>query len=278
MKSLPSIAAARRWRKTNAAKVVLVPTMGALHHGHEALIRHARRIAGPRGAVVVSIFVNPTQFGPKEDFSAYPRPVNNDLAACRRAGADAVFLPSAQDMYAGDASVTVSENALSTTLCGRSRPGHFVGVCTVVAKLFLITSPTHAVFGEKDWQQLAVIRRMVRDLDFPISIEPVATIREADGLAASSRNAYLTPEERAVAPQIHAALAAASSLKTPEAIVRAATKAIAGIPGARIDYLEAVDAETLAALRTRKIAGRLAAAVFLGKARLIDNTPLPALP
>jgi pantoate--beta-alanine ligase len=278
MKSLPNIAAARRWRNKTPGKVVLVPTMGALHHGHEALIRHARRIAGPSGSVVVSIFVNPTQFGPKEDFSAYPRPLKNDLAACRRAGADAVFLPSAHDMYAADASVTVLEGSLSATLCGRTRPGHFAGVCTVVAKLFLITSPTHALFGEKDWQQLAIIRRMVRDLDFPVCIEALPTIREPDGLAASSRNAYLTPDERSLAPQIHAALTAAATLKTPESIVRSATKAIEKIAGARMDYLEAVEADSLAPLRNRKTAGRLTTAVFLGKARLIDNIPLPALP
>ena len=255
-----------------------VPTMGALHHGHEALIRHARKIAGPSGIVVVSIFVNPTQFGPKEDFNAYPRPLAKDLATCSKAGADAVFLPGVGEMYADDASVTVLEASLSTALCGRSRPGHFGGVCTVVAKLFLAVQPTHAVFGEKDWQQLAIIRRMVRDLNFPIVIEPFATVRESDGLAASSRNAYLTPAERALAPTIHAAMAEASKLKTPLAIVKSCTAAISKIPGARIDYTEAVDASTLRPLSNRKTAGRLAVAVFLGKARLIDNITLPPLP
>jgi len=278
MKSLKTIAAARRWRQGLDTKVVLVPTMGALHHGHEALIRHARKIAGPSGIVVVSIFVNPTQFGPKEDFNAYPRPLAKDLATCRKAGADAVFLPSVAEMYAADASVAVLESSLSTTICGRSRPGHFRGVCTVVAKLFLAVQPTHAVFGEKDWQQLAIIHRMVRDLNFPIVIEPFATVREADGLAASSRNAYLTPAERALAPTIHAAMAEASKLKTPPAIVKSCTAAISKIPGARIDYIEAVDASTLASLPNRKSAGRLAVAVFLGRARLIDNIPLPRIP
>lgn len=278
MKSLKTIAAARRWRQEIDTKVVLVPTMGALHHGHEALIIYARKIAGPSGIVVVSIFVNPTQFGPKEDFNAYPRPLANDLATCSKARADAVFLPGAGEMYADDASVTVLEASLSTALCGRSRPGHFGGVCTVVAKLFLAVQPTHAVFGEKDWQQLAIIRRMVRDLNFPIVIEPFATVRESDGLAASSRNAYLTPSERALAPTIHAAMAEASKLKTPLAIVKSCTAAISKIPGARIDYIEAVDASTLRPLSNRKTAGRLAVAVFLGKARLIDNITLPPLP
>jgi len=278
MKSLKTIAAARRWRQGIDTKVVLVPTMGALHHGHEALICHARKIAGPTGIVVVSIFVNPRQFGPKEDFNAYPRPLAKDLATCRKAGADAVFLPGVAEMYAADASVTLLESSLSTALCGRSRPRHFGGVCTVVAKLFLAVQPTHAVFGEKDWQQLAIIRRMVRDLNFPIVIEPFATVRESDGLAASSRNAYLTLAERALAPTIHTAMAEASKLQTPPAIVKSCTSAISKIPSARIDYVEAVDASTLASLPNRKSAGRLAVAVFLGKARLIDNIPLPRIP
>jgi pantoate--beta-alanine ligase len=278
MNCLKTIAAAWRWRKRINEKVVLVPTMGALHHGHEALIRHARKIAGPKGVVAVSIFVNPTQFGPKEDFNAYPRPLAKDLAACKRAGADAVFLPGVEEMYSADASVTVGESSLSATLCGRSRPGHFGGVCTVVAKLFLAIQPTHAVFGEKDWQQLAIIRRMVRDLNFPIAIEPFPTVREVDGLAASSRNAYLTPTERAHAPSIHAAMEVAAKLKSPQAIMKSCASAISKIPGARIDYIEAVDASTLASLSNRKTAGRLAVAVFLGKARLIDNIPLPRIP
>jgi pantoate--beta-alanine ligase len=278
MKSLKTIAAARRWRQGIDARVILVPTMGALHHGHEALIRHARKIVGPTGIVAVSVFVNPTQFGPREDFNAYPRPLATDLATCKRAGADAIFLPSVEDMYAADASVTVGESDLSATLCGRSRPGHFGGVCTVVAKLFLAIQPTHAVFGEKDWQQLAIIRRMVRDLNFPIAIERFPTVRESDGLAASSRNAYLTPDERALAPSIHAAMEKAAKLKSPQAMMKSCAAAISKIPGARIDYIEAVDASTLAPLSNRKIAGRLAVAVFLGRARLIDNIPLPRIP
>jgi pantoate--beta-alanine ligase len=252
--------------------------MGALHHGHESLIKNARKIAGKKGAVLVSIFVNPTQFGPKEDFQAYPRPLSKDLATCKRAGADAVFLPSAVEMYAADASVTVSESRLSPTLCGRSRAGHFDGVCTIVAKLFLVAQPTHAVFGEKDWQQLAIIRRMARDLNFPVAIESFPTVREKDGLAASSRNAYLTTQERSLAPLIHSAMTKATNLKKPQAILKSCIEAISKIPGARIDYIEAVDACTLDPLLNRKNPGRLAVAVFLGKARLIDNIPLPSIP
>jgi pantoate--beta-alanine ligase len=278
MKVAKSIAVFRVWRKTKPGRVVLVPTMGALHAGHAALIRSSRKLAGPRGVVVVSIFVNPTQFGPREDFFSYPRPFRNDLSICRAAGADAVFAPSVEELYAANASVAVDESLLSQVLCGRSRPGHFRGVCTVVAKLFLIVQPTHAVFGEKDWQQLALLRRMVRDLNFPVEVVGHPTIRERDGLATSSRNAYLTPGERAVAPRIHEALRSAVSKKSPAAIEASARKALSAIPGARLDYVEAVDAGSLQPLKNRKSPGRLAAAVFLGKARLIDNIALPVVP
>lgn len=278
MKVAKSIAVFRTWRKTKPGRVVLVPTMGALHAGHAALIRSARKLAGRRGVVVVSIFVNPTQFGQKEDFSSYPRPFRNDLSICRSAGADAIFAPPVEELYAGDASVAVEESHLSQTLCGRSRPGHFRGVCTVVAKLFLIVQPTQAVFGEKDWQQLAILRRMVRDLNFPVEMLGHPTIRERDGLATSSRNAYLTAGERAVAPRIHEALRRAATKKSPPAIEASARKLLSAIPGARLDYAEAVEATSLQPLKNRTSPGRLAAAVFLGKARLIDNIPLPAIP
>jgi len=275
MKVARSLAAIRAWRKGCFRKVVFVPTMGALHDGHAALVRTARKAAGKSGAVVVSIFVNPTQFGPKEDFTAYPRPLRQDLAICRRSGADAVFVPSAGEMYDGSRSVAVEESVLSSRLCGRTRPGHFQGVCTVVAKLFLLVQPTHAIFGEKDWQQLAILRRMVRDLNFPIEVLGHPTVREADGLATSSRNAYLTGAERQLAPGIHEALQAAARHKSPSAITSHAKRLIEKIPGAKIDYVEAVDAGTLEPLRSRRQAGRLAAAVYLGRARLIDNIPLP---
>ena len=278
MKTIRSLVAMRRWRKSAEGRVVLVPTMGALHHGHAALIRRARRLAGSRGKVAVTIFVNPTQFGPREDFASYPRPLSSDLALCAENGANVVFHPSVDAMYSGDLSVSVDEEVLSQTLCGKSRAGHFRGVCTVVAKLFLIAQPSDAVFGEKDWQQLAILRRMVRDLNFPVRVLGHPTVREGDGLATSSRNAYLTADERRDAPQIFRALhAAASRPDRPPQVMRAAAAAIAKIPGARIDYVEAVEAATLAPLKNRRMLGRLAAAVFLGRARLIDNVPLPVV-
>ncbi len=277
MKVAKTIAAARSFVREGRPPVVLVPTMGALHHGHAALVRRARKLAGPSGGVVVSIFVNPTQFGPKEDFSSYPRPVEADEALCREAGADLIFRPGTAAMYAADASVFVDESDLSRTLCGARRPGHFRGVCTVVAKLFLIVQPDIAVFGQKDWQQLAILRRMTRQLDFPVKIVGHPTVREPDGLATSSRNAYLAPAERAVAPGLHAALRAAAARKTPAAILRAATRDLARIPGARIDYVQIVDSVTLAPARRLDRETTLAAAVFLGRARLIDNLQIPAL-
>lgn len=275
MKIAKTIGSLRTFRKGNSSRTVLIPTMGALHDGHAELIRAGRKLAGRQGKVIVSIFVNPIQFGPKEDFSSYPRPLRRDLSICRLAGADAVFVPSDKEMYAADRSITVEESMLSGALCGRSRPGHFRGVCTVVAKLFLITQPTHAIFGEKDWQQLAILRRMVRDLNFPVTVLGHPTIREPDGLAISSRNGYLTASERSLAPRIHAGLQAAASRRSPAAMERSARKSLSCIPGARLDYVEAVEADSLRPLKDRKQAGRLAAAVFLGKARLIDNIPLP---
>ncbi len=250
--------------------------MGALHEGHLSLIRRARQLAGPKGTVAVSIFVNPTQFGPKEDLSRYPRPLEADMAKCRATGVDLLFLPEAAAFYAPDHSTWVDEALLSTGLCGASRPGHFRGVCTVVAKLFHLVAPDVAVFGKKDAQQLAILRRMVRDLDFQIKIVGVETHREADGLAMSSRNQYLGAEERAAAPVLRRALlearAAAKAGVTAPAKLRArAVKMIQRAPLARIDYVEAVDAETLTkpTSKTRKLL--IAVAVFFGKTRLIDN-------
>lgn len=249
--------------------------MGALHHGHAALIRYARQLVGPKGKVAVSIFVNPTQFGPKEDFSSYPRPFKADLKVCRESGADLVFAPPVEEMYASDRSITIHESSLSRHLCGASRPGHFDGVCTVVAKLLLIALPDVAIFGEKDWQQLAILRRLVRDLNIPIEIEGHPTVREHDGLATSSRNVYLTPDERQVAPLIHLSLLRGAERKTPAAIVTTARRLIEKIPGARLDYIQLVDAETLEPAKKLDRPLRLATAVFLGKARLIDNIAVP---
>ncbi|HEY5706292.1 MAG TPA: pantoate--beta-alanine ligase [Terrimicrobiaceae bacterium] len=278
MKIAKSPASAREHCAGAERPIVFVPTMGALHAGHAALIRRARKLAGKRGNVVVSLFVNPVQFGPKEDYSKYPRSPGEDLEICRAYGADLVFRPSAKQMYHEDRSVFVDESLLSRNLCGASRPGHFRGVCTVVAKLFLILRPDVAVLGEKDWQQLAIIRRMVRDLDFSIRIVGHPTIRERDGLAMSSRNKYLTSDQRAVAPGIYAALRKAAVAGRVEEILRAGRRTIEQIPGARIDYLELVDAETIQPAEDFRRPARLAVAVFLGKARLIDNIAVPPRP
>jgi len=253
--------------------LVLVPTMGALHAGHLSLIRKARKLAGPRGAVVVSIFVNPTQFGPNEDFSRYPRTFARDRRLCREAGVDLIFHPSPEEMYGADYSTFVNEERLSLPLCGKSRPGHFRGVCTVVLKLFNILRPGIAVFGEKDYQQVAVIRRMVRDLNVPVQIVASPTVREADGLALSSRNAYLTAEARAQAPVIrHALLLARDACSSkPAALEKLVRKEIETTRLAKIDYLEVFDADTLAAPDSHARELVIACAVYFGNTRLIDN-------
>lgn len=250
--------------------------MGALHAGHARLIDHARKLAGPKGRVVVSIFVNPTQFGPKEDFSRYPRPLKSDLKLCADHGADFVFHPGAEAMYPEGYSTYVEETSASQRLCGASRPGHFRGVCTVVLKLFQILQPQIAVFGLKDFQQCAVIRRMVRDLNLPVRIVPVETVREADGLALSSRNRYLSPDERAQAPALRAGLLLAQEAwlqgeTRPAQLRRIVMKTISKMPLARIDYVEVADATTLQPLK--RVDGNcvIAVAVFFGATRLIDN-------
>lgn len=255
---------------------VLVPTMGALHAGHLALVARARELAGPHGTVMVSIFVNPIQFDRAGDLACYPQPLEADLAACRTAGADLVFTPAAAAMYHPDRSVTVTENSLARGLCGAARPGHFDGVCTVVLKLFLLSACDLAVFGEKDFQQLAVIRRMVRDLDVPVAIMAHPTVREADGLALSSRNVRLSSEHRADAPRIRRALLAARAAfdggcRDAASIAAAARREIEAGAWARIDYLALVDAETLQPVATVERPAVLATAVFYGEVRLIDH-------
>ena len=249
--------------------------MGALHEGHLSLIRRARQLAGPQGTVAVSLFVNPTQFGPKEDLSRYPRPIKQDIAKCREAGVDLLFLPEAEGFYAPDHSTWVNESLLSTGLCGAARPGHFRGVCTVVSKLFNLLGPDTAVFGKKDAQQLAIIRRMVRDLNYQTKIVGVETHREADGLAMSSRNQYLSSEERAQAPVLRRALleagAAAREGGEPAKLRARVVKLIKRAPLARIDYVEAVDAETLGKPTPQSRKLLIVVAVALGKTRLIDN-------
>ena len=258
---------------------VLVPTMGALHEGHLALIHRAREAAGPDGTVAVSIFVNPIQFDRPGDLAAYPKPLADDLAKCEAAGVDLVFAPEAGAMYFPDRSITVTESLLSTHLCGATRPGHFDGVCTVVLKLFNLFQADAAVFGEKDVQQLAILRRMVRDLDVPVEIIGHPTVREPDGLAMSSRNVRLTPEHRADAPRIRRALEGARSLlpfgeRAAAPFLAAARKHLEDSRFLRIDYLELVDAETLQPVGHIKRPAVLSTAVFYGDVRLIDHVTL----
>ncbi len=255
---------------------VLVPTMGALHKAHGVLIRVAREAAGKHGEVAVSIFVNPLQFEPGSDYKRYPRPEKADEEFCRNAGVDLLFRPSADEVYRTDRSTFVEETSLSSTLEGKSRPGHFRGVCTVVAKLFNILAPDAAIFGEKDFQQLTIIRQMVRDLNFNIDIIAVPTVREDDGLAFSSRNQYLNSEERKQAPVLHKALqvAANSGKKSASEIVELAREVINKASLARIDYVELVHAETLQWVEMAGPNVVLLLAVFFGKTRLIDNMRL----
>jgi pantoate--beta-alanine ligase len=255
---------------------VLVPTLGALHRAHGELIRIAREHAGQKGEVAVSIFVNPLQFEPGSDYERYPRPEKQDENFCRNAGVDLLFRPTPAEMYADDRSVFVEEAKLSSTLEGKSRSGHFRGVCTIVTKLFNILSPDAAVFGEKDFQQLAIIRRMVRDLNFKIDIVAVPTIREGDGLAFSSRNEYLNLEERKQAPVLRRALLAAAEKakageKSAKLIVGLARNVISEASLARIDYVNLVDAENLQPVEIVRPKSVLALAVFFGRTRLIDN-------
>jgi len=272
----------RSWTSINrGTRCVFVPTMGALHEGHAALIRAARELAGQAGNVIVSIFVNPTQFGPGEDFSKYPRTLIEDLCICRDNGADAIFAPKAEDLYLADRSLQLFETSLSKTLCGASRPGHFDGVCTIVAKLFNLVQPDDAVFGKKDYQQLAIIRRLVRDLDFNVVIHGIETVREADGLAMSSRNRYLSEEERAQAPVLRAALMKAREAyvkggeRDGKALQRLVVDQIAAeAPAGRVDYVEVVDAGTLQKPTEATELVLIAVAVFFGSARLIDNIEL----
>ncbi len=254
--------------------------MGALHAGHRELLLSARSLAGENGIVAASIFLNPIQFDNPVDLASYPRNLNADLALCEQAGVDYVFAPTAAAMYENDRSINVDEHSLSLRLCGATRPGHFSGVCTVVLKLFNIVSPTHAVFGKKDYQQLAIIRRMVRDLNIPVVIHGVETVRESDGLAFSSRNARLTPENRNNAPVIRRALLEASAQYRQgvslSEILDHTRKMISGTPGTRLDYVEIVHAGTLVSLEEgdRLSPALMAVAVFFGDVRLIDNIEL----
>lgn len=288
---------ARRWKR-NGTRVGFVPTMGYLHAGHLSLIKRARRAAGKNGVVVTSIYVNPTQFGPGEDFSKYPRDLKRDLKLCHQAGVDVVFTPGDKEMYPGGArsrrcesadeprfdkrgyDTCVVEDKLSQAMEGASRPTHFRGVTTVVAKLFNIVQPDVAVFGAKDWQQAAIIKRMVADLNFPMRIVVAPTLREPDGLAMSSRNRYLVGSLRSQATVlwcgIQIARAAVKKSKVfPTAKLRAAVKKLVECePAAKLDYVEFFESDTLLPVTKVQRGTHMALAVFIGRTRLIDNARL----
>ena len=270
---------ARRWRE-RGVRVGFVPTMGYLHEGHLSLVREARRRTGKAGRVVVSIYVNPTQFAPTEDLSRYPRDLRRDLKLCRDSGVDIVFVPSDRSMYPGKSegrySTYVVEEMLSRGMEGGSRPAHFRGVTTIVAKLFNVVLPDVAVFGAKDWQQAAVVKRMVLDLNFPVKIVVAPTVREADGVAMSSRNKYLIGNLRAQATVLSRSIKMAREAVAKKAIAAARLKtAMARVvrtaPGARLDYVEFFDGETLKPVKQVRRGAHMALAVFLGRTRLIDN-------
>jgi pantoate--beta-alanine ligase len=275
---------AKTWQRTGVG-VGFVPTMGYLHAGHLSLVQRARRLVGKSGKVVVSIYVNPTQFGPKEDLSRYPRDFARDTKLCRAADVDVIFAPSNHEMYPrndkSDFSTFVTEEQLSRGMEGASRPTHFRGVTTIVAKLFNIVLPTVAVFGAKDYQQAAVVKRMVRDLNFPLKIDVAPIFREAEGLAMSSRNKYLEGELRQQAVVLSRAIQRVQGAVRKSGRPLQSTKLKAELkrfverePAARLDYVEFFDSQTLAPVRTVVRGTHMALAVFVGKTRLIDNCRL----
>lgn len=259
------------WKKQGLS-IGFVPTMGYLHEGHQSLIRNA----GENDRVVVSIFVNPIQFGPNEDFASYPRDLERDAEKCLEAGADLIFAPEASEMYEPDFCTFTDMTGLTDELCGKSRPGHFRGVCTVVSKLFNIVTPDKAYFGQKDAQQLAVIRRMTRDMSIDIEIIGCPIVREVDGLAKSSRNTYLSPKERKAALVISKSLAEGKKMiEFGETDLNKVTEQIKLLiqkePLAKIDYVKTVDADSIKPIEYANGRILLAAAVYIGKTRLIDN-------
>ncbi|MEK9948668.1 MAG: pantoate--beta-alanine ligase [Verrucomicrobiales bacterium] len=262
--------------------IALVPTMGFLHAGHVSLIRKARKAAGPTGIVIVTLYVNPTQFGQGEDFDAYPRDLQRDLAICQSEGVNAVFTPSHASMYASPYSTYVNETLLSRQWEGIQRPSHFRGVTTIVSKLFLLTQPHVAVFGEKDFQQAMIIRQMTRDLHFPIRILLGATLREKDGLAMSSRNAYLTENQRGQAKVLYQMIQLArKELRldphrkwTSSRLGTVTQKLLQATPLIRLDYMAFVDPHTLQQAKTIRKGIRMLLAAYAGKTRLIDNGSL----
>lgn len=273
VKTIEELRSIVKWWRGEGHSVGLVPTMGYLHEGHKSLIVKA---VSENDRVVVSDFVNPTQFGVNEDLSTYPRDIDRDAALCEEAGADVVFHPEPEEMYFPDSCTFVDMDHLTKGLCGKTRPTHFKGVCTVVSKLFNIVTPDRAYFGEKDAQQLAVIRRMVRDLNFNITIVGCPIVREEDGLAMSSRNTYLNPAERKAALILHKSLALGEEMlkageKDAGKVRNAIVKHMKTERLARIDYVELVDAESLEPVKTITGSILAAVAVYIGKTRLIDN-------
>lgn len=274
VKTIVQLRAVLQPYRSEGRSVGFVPTMGYLHDGHLALVQRARR---ENDVVAVSIFVNPTQFGPNEDLAAYPRDLERDLALLDKGGTDLVFCPSVEELYPPGYMTYVNiEGAVTETLCGRSRPGHFRGVATIVSKLFHLVMPHRAYFGQKDAQQVAVIQQMVRDLDFDLEVVPCATVREADGLALSSRNTYLTAAQRAQAPLIHQALQDArraidAGERRAAKVVERIKRQLAAMDDSTIDYVSVVDARTLADLDTIGEDVLIAVAIRVGRTRLIDN-------
>ena len=273
IKSIPALkSAVRRWKSKNRT-IGFVPTMGYLHEGHLSLVRASNKKAD---VTVVSIFVNPTQFGPKEDFRTYPRDFERDAGLLEKEGVDVLFYPDADKMYPGGYKTYVEVHDLQDKLCGRSRPGHFRGVSTVVLKLFNIVRPDYAFFGQKDAQQAIILRRMARDLDLDVRVEVMPIVREADGLAMSSRNTYLGPDKRKAGLSLSRSLRQAkmridAGERRPAVILSAMKEMIAAEPLARIDYIEAVDMETLEPVKEISEGTLIALDVFIGKTRLIDN-------
>ncbi len=264
-----------RWRR-GGESIGFVPTMGALHAAHLSLVQRARK---RHDRVVVSIFVNPLQFGPNEDLSKYPRPFSKDARMCREAKVDALYHPTASVMYPPGARTVIEVKDLSDLYCGASRPGHFRGVATVVAKLLGAVRPDSLYLGDKDFQQRVILERMVRDLDFGIKVVGCPIVRESDGLARSSRNAYLTESQRAKAPLLYASLRrGAKEAKrrgaTPASVLAAVRRELRRIPGSRIDYIALADAQTLEPAKCLKGRFRLLSALYFGNTRLIDNTPI----
>ena len=272
--TIPEMRTSSRQARSQAMRIGLVPTMGALHEGHLMLVRAARRNSD---LVVASIFVNPTQFGPNEDYARYPRNLKEDCALLEREGVDIVFAPPVEEMYpAGPDTTWVVVEAMSNRLCGRSRPGHFRGVTTVVSKLFHIVEADLAFFGQKDAAQVAIIRRMVRDLNMPVRIEVCPIVREADGLALSSRNAYLDQDQRKAALTLYRSLHRARERfdqgeRETTTLIAAANTEFVSAPGVRLDYFEIVDPDTLEPEPMIRKQALAAVAAFVGSTRLIDN-------